>query len=126
MSKKLYCISLQISGKFPLGYHPMADERLSIEIGDSTLAYPNTVLRMTNDGRTEIQVQGWVVVCTNMNQQGLQIFLNRNLATVHMEEGSVGLEDVVTAVADYQILEVDLNAMNAQTADISFIGATND
>lgn len=42
--KKLYCVPLQLSGKFPIGCHPAADEHLSIEIGGSTLAYPKTEL----------------------------------------------------------------------------------
>lgn len=112
--KKLYCVSLRLNGKFPIGFRPTADEHLSIEVGGSTLAYPKTELQMGYDCRTEIQTQGWGVVCTDMDRKGLRFFLDRNVATVRTIEGEVELEDVVTVYANDQMLVVDLDAMNAE------------
>lgn len=116
--KKLYCIPLQLSGKFPLGFHPCADEKLSIEIGSSTLAYPQAELRMNDECQTEILVKGWVVLCTNMDREGLRLFLDRNTATVRTEEGEAVLEEVITVFASEQMLVIDLDAMNAEVQHV--------
>jgi hypothetical protein len=112
--KKLYCVPLQLSGKFPIGFRPTADEHLSIEIGGSTLAPPQSELRMNDECQTEILVKGWVVLCTNMDREGLRLFLDRNMATVRTEEGEAELEDVITVFASDQMLVIDLDAMNAE------------
>lgn len=73
---------------------------------------------MGYDCRTEIQTQGWVVVCSDMDRKGLQIFLDRTLATVRTEQGEVLLDDVETVLASDQMLVIDLDALNAEVHDV--------
>jgi hypothetical protein len=114
MNKKLYCLPLVLCGTFPQETNPSIDEGFSVEIGGSTMAYPQVTLRLNHNGRTETQIRGWVVVCTDMDMTGLEIFLNRKTAIIRTSVSESGLEDVITVLGHYQMLVVDLDDMTSE------------